>query len=162
MPWTTKSSPSLRRFPVRRRNYGARMTEGQAPPPQPPAQPPPAQPPAQPPPAQPPPPPGYQPPEEPRKGFFGALFDTRFDNLITPSLVRFLFIVSMILLTLAYVVWVVAGFASKASTGVLALVLGPLIALLYLILIRVYLELIVVLFKIREAAEETAENTRRG
>jgi hypothetical protein len=138
------------------------MTEGQAPPPQPPPAQPPAQPPPAQPPAQPPPPPGYQPPEEPRKGFFGALFDTRFDNLITPSLVRFLFIVSMILLTLAYVVWVIAGFASKASTGVLALVLGPLVALLYLILIRVYLELIVVLFKIREAAEETAENTRRG
>jgi drug/metabolite transporter (DMT)-like permease len=87
--------------------------------------------------------------------------DTRFDSLITPMLIRFLYVVSMILLTIGVIVVVIASFADKASSGVLALILAPLVALIYLIVVRLWLELIVVTFKIREAAEQVADNTRR-
>jgi len=86
--------------------------------------------------------------------------DTRFDSLITPKLIRFLYIVSMILLAIGVIAVIIAGFADKAGTGVLTLILAPLGALIYLIVIRLYLELIVVAFKIRDAAEEIADNTR--
>jgi magnesium-transporting ATPase (P-type) len=95
-----------------------------------------------------------------QRGFFESLMDTRFDNLITPKLIRFLYIVSMIALAIGALVWIVAGFAHSAGTGVLFLVLAPLAALVYLIVVRLYLELIVVAFKIRDATEETAINTR--
>jgi glycerol-3-phosphate acyltransferase PlsY len=123
---------------------------------QPPAPPPlPTQPPAQPP------PPGSQPLPDQARGFFASLFDTRFDNLITPGLIRFIYILVMILMTIGYVVAVVAGFNSSGGSGVATLLLAPIFFLLYLILIRVWLELVVVAFKIREATEETARNTRR-
>ena len=94
-----------------------------------------------------------------QSGFFESLMDTRFDNLITPKLVRFLYIVGMVVLVIGALAWIIAGFANSAGTGILFLILAPLGALVYLIVLRLYLELVVVAFKIREAADQIAENT---
>lgn len=94
-----------------------------------------------------------------QSGFFESLMDTRFDNLITPKLVRFLYIVGMVVLVIGAIAWIIAGFANSAGTGILFLILAPLGALVYLIVLRLYLELVVVAFKIREAADQIAENT---
>ena len=56
---------------------------------------------------------------------------------------------------------IIAGFAENAGTGVLLLIFAPIGALLYVIVTRLWLELIIVAFKIREATEEVAANTRR-
>ena len=95
-----------------------------------------------------------------RRGFFESLMDTRFDSLITPKLIRFLYVVSIVVLAIGIVVAIIAGFAEDVGTGILLLLLAPIVALIYLIVIRLYLELIIVAFKIREAAEEIAGNTR--
>lgn len=92
--------------------------------------------------------------------FFESLLDTRFNSLITPKLIRFLYIVGTIVLAVGALVWIIAGFVHSAGNGVLFLVLAPLAAFVYLIVLRLYLELIVVTFKIRDAAEEIAGNTR--
>lgn len=94
------------------------------------------------------------------RGFFESLMDARFDSLITPKLIGFIYVVSMIVLAIGVLVIVVAGFANDAGSGVLALILAPLGALIYLIVIRLWLELIVVTFKIRDAAEQVVSNTR--
>lgn len=111
----------------------------------------------------PPPPPSPSAPAspQPQGGFFEALMDTRFDTLITPSLIRFLYVVAMVVLAIGALFTIIAGFADSAGTGVLLLILAPIGALIYLIVTRLWLELIVVAFKIREAAEEVAANTRR-
>lgn len=108
-------------------------------------------------------PPPPQPPSQsqPRSGFFEALMDTKFDRLITPSLIRFLYVVAMIVLAIGALIAIIAGFAESAGTGIVLLILAPIFALIYLIVTRLWLELIVVAFKIREAAEEVAVNTRR-
>jgi hypothetical protein len=99
----------------------------------------------------------------PQRGFLESLMDTRFDSLITPKLIRFLYVVAMIILAIGTIIVIVAAFADKVGSGILALILAPLGALIYLIVIRLWLELIVVTFKIRDAAERVAENTsRRG
>jgi hypothetical protein len=99
-------------------------------------------------------------PASTQRGFFESLTDTRFDSLITPKLIRFLYVASMIILFIGLIAIVTVSFIDDAGSGVLALVLAPLGALLYLIVIRLYLELIIVTFKIREAADEIAGNTR--
>lgn len=101
-------------------------------------------------------------PHEAQRGFFESLMDTRFDSLITPKLIRFLYIVSMIVLAIGVIIAIVVGFADSAGSGVLALIVAPLAALIYLIVIRLWLELIVVTFKIRDAADEVANNTSRS
>lgn len=106
---------------------------------------------------------GSDPPTQAQLGFFESLKDTRFNSLITPKLVRFLYIVSVVVLAIGVIVFIVSGFTHSAGTGVITLIVAPIIALIYLILVRLYLELIVVTFKIRDAAERVAENTgRRG
>ena len=108
-------------------------------------------------------PPPPQPPGAParRYGFFESLMDTRFDHLITPTMIRFLYIVAMILIALGALAVIIAGFAESAGAGILALILAPIFALIYLIVTRLWLELIIVIFKIRDATEEVAANTRR-
>jgi hypothetical protein len=108
--------------------------------------------------ASPPPPPSQ---DQQRGGFFEALLDTRFDHLITPSLIRFLYVIAIVVLALGALAVIIAGFAESAGTGIVLLILAPLGALIYLIVTRLWLELIVVAFKIREAAEEVAANTRQ-
>jgi Domain of unknown function (DUF4282) len=99
-------------------------------------------------------------PQEQQRGFFESLMDTRFDSLITPKLVTFIYVVSMIVLAVGALIAIIASFVNDAGTGVVALILAPLVALIYLIVIRLWLELIVVTFKIRDAAERVADNTR--
>lgn len=94
------------------------------------------------------------------EGFFASLMDTRFDNLITPKLIRFLYVISMVVLAIGTVVFIISGFADKIGTGILMLIIAPLVALIYLIVVRLWLELIVVTFKIREAADAIAGNTQ--
>lgn len=98
----------------------------------------------------------------PQQGFFSALMDTRFDNLITPSLIRLLYVVAIVLIGLGMLVAIIAGFAESAGTGIVLLILAPIGALIYVIVTRLWLELIIVAFKIREATEEVAVNTRRS
>ncbi len=93
--------------------------------------------------------------------FFESLMDTRFDHLITPKLIRFLYIISMVVLALGALVAIVSGFADSVGSGILLLILAPIVALIYLIVVRLWLELIIVAFKIREAADSIADNTRR-
>jgi uncharacterized membrane protein len=94
-------------------------------------------------------------------GFFESLMDTRFDHLITPKLIRFLYIVGMIVLALGTIAVIISAFTNSAGSGILALILAPIGALIYLIVIRLWLELIIVAFKIREAADSIVDNTRR-
>lgn len=99
--------------------------------------------------------------ELPRRGFLNALMDTRFDSLITPSLVRFVYVIAMILIAIGMLALIIAGFAESAGSGIVLLIIAPLLGLFYLIVTRLWLELIVVLFKIRDATEEVALNTRK-
>jgi hypothetical protein len=80
-------------------------------------------------------------PQGEAKGFFGALFDFSFDSFATPAVVKVLYIIGMVLLGLAYVIAVIAGFAVQgAGAGLLILVIGAIGVLFYLTLFRITLE----------------------
>lgn len=81
-----------------------------------------------------------------------GIFDVAFTKFITPTVVKVVYIILMVLLALGYVVGVISAFASDAAAGVLVLILGPVLVFLYLLLIRVSLEALV-------AVVRTAENT---
>jgi uncharacterized protein DUF4282 len=91
------------------------------------------------------------------KGFLGSLFDPSFDELITPRVIKVLYILFMIAIGLFALLFVISAFAQDTAFGVVTLfILAPLGGLLYLILARVYLELIIVIFRIRDAADRIA------
>jgi hypothetical protein len=80
------------------------------------------------------------PPTASGKGFFGALFDFKFEHFVTPMIVKFVYVLALIALVLGWVIFLVAGFAQDTSYGVSVLILGPIALILYLALIRMTLE----------------------
>lgn len=95
-----------------------------------------------------------------QENFLRALFDTRFTTLITPKVIRVLYIIAIIAIGIGAIFTVIAAFSQSAGLGFLTLiVLAPLGFLLYVIIARIYLEIVIVLFKINESAQAIAHNT---
>jgi hypothetical protein len=93
-------------------------------------------------------------PVEP-KGFLASLFDTSFASLITPRVIKVIYIITMVVIGLAALFWIVAAFAQSVALGLVVLVIAaPIVSLLYLIYTRVLLEVIIALFRIMESNQE--------
>lgn len=89
-----------------------------------------------------------------------ALFDLSFTSFIAPSIAKIVYILIMILIAVAYVISVVVAFQASPGFGLLTLlVLGPLFAIVYLVLARVGLESLIATIR---TAENTGELVRRS
>lgn len=95
--------------------------------------------------------PGNDPPQPPppdtggtqAKGFVGALFDFRFDNFVTPRIVRSLYVLITIAIAVGYLAAATAAYRVGAGFGTfMLLIVGPVVSLIYLALARVTLEFI--------------------
>jgi hypothetical protein len=80
------------------------------------------------------------PPTTSGKGFFGALFDFKFEHFITPIIVKFVYVLALIALVLGWLFFLVTGFSQSIGGGVAVLILGPVLLVLYLAFIRMTLE----------------------
>ena len=99
----------------------------------------------------------------PQKGFFGSLFDFSFTSFVTTKIVKFLYVLTVVLLGIAALVFVVASFSSSAAAGLFMLVIGaPLAFLLYVIYTRVLLELLIAIFRIMETNAELVALQRQA
>lgn len=109
---------------------------------------------------------GYNPPAGPRydndRSFLGSLFDFTFDNFVAPKLIKFLYIVGVVLLTLLAMFYMVMGFVlmveESAIIGLLVIVVCPVAWFVYVMLTRVWLELMIVIFKISEDIKDIRDN----
>lgn len=82
-----------------------------------------------------------------------ALFDLSFTQFIAPSIARIVYLLILAAVAVAYLVFVVAAFQVDVGFGVIAmLIIGPLFALVYIVLARVGLESLI-------ASIRTAQNT---
>ena len=91
----------------------------------------------------------------PEQGFLASLFDVEFKSLITTKVIKVLYILSMIGIGLVALAFVVAAFNNDAAAGPLVLIIvAPLMALLYLIYVRVLLEIVIAVFRIMETNTE--------
>lgn len=93
--------------------------------------------------------------------FFSALFDFSFSQFVTTRLIKVLYILSIIVIGLAAVVFLIAGLTQGTASAILALVLAPLFFLIYVIFARVWMEIIIVIFRIAENTREIARQGRR-
>ena len=94
---------------------------------------------------------------EEAKGFFGALFDFSFTEFVTTKIIKVLFALAIIGSAIMAVFYIAASFSSSSGLGILVLLLSPVIFIVYVILARVWLELIIVLFRIAEHVSEMAK-----
>jgi len=82
--------------------------------------------------------------------FFQALFDFSFKNFITTKLISFLFGLGAIAGAVFGLITIITSFTRSAWMGILMLILTPVLYLLGIILLRIWLEVVIVLFKIEE------------
>jgi len=80
--------------------------------------------------------------------FFARLFDVSMKTFITPSIIKVLFIVGIVAVSIISLVILVAG--AQSDGGAVFIVLAPLYWFFGVLYLRVILEVIVVLFRIEE------------
>jgi len=87
-------------------------------------------------------------------GFFRALFDFSFTEFVTTRLIRLLYAIGVLIAALSTLLTIITGFNRGAGAAIITLILAPLIFLLVVILARVWLEIIIVVFRIAEYLRE--------
>jgi hypothetical protein len=94
------------------------------------------------------------------KGFWAKFFDLSFGEFVTPSVIKVLFILFMVLIGLSFLGGVINGFLWSPILGVFALIGGLIGAFIALILARVFLEIVIVFFHIHDNTREIAKSKR--
>lgn len=105
-------------------------------------------------------------------GFFKGLFDFSFTHYVTPQLMKVLYIIVMALIALVVVIMIGAGLLSIVSAfrfqsflpalmGIGQIILAPIIGVLYLAFVRVFFEVAMVLFSIKDSTKEMVRALER-
>jgi hypothetical protein len=95
------------------------------------------------------------------QGFLSSLFDVSFSSLVTTRVIKVLYVLSMIIIGLFALFFVVTAFSNSVASGIVVLlIIAPLAGLLYLIYVRVLLELVIVIFRIWETNVELVQLQR--
>lgn len=96
------------------------------------------------------------------KGFFEALFDLSFSSFVTTKLIKVIYIL-IIALSAVMAVGVLGGGIRGGVVGiVVALLMAPTLFVLAVLSGRVWLELIIVMFRIAENVNQIAEQQGGG
>ncbi len=83
------------------------------------------------------------------KGLLRSLFDFQFTSLITTKIIRFVYALIVVLLSLGALGVFISSLARGGFIGVFfALIIVPLGYLVYLILIRIWMEILIVVFRL--------------
>lgn len=95
------------------------------------------------------------------KGFIGSLFDFSFTSLVTPKIIRVLYILFTVWTALIGLSILVIGFRTGGVAGGLftLIVVEPIFVLLTLGIYRVVLELFIVVFRIYEETQKIRANS---
>jgi hypothetical protein len=94
-------------------------------------------------------------------GFFRSLFDISFTSFITTKIVKLVYVVSLVLIGLAALIAVIAAFIEKPAYGVLVLlILAPLGAFIWIVLVRLWLEFVIQVFRITELLRDQSRMQR--
>ena len=92
------------------------------------------------------------------KGFLATIFDFSFTEFVTTKVIKFLLGLAMVVNVIVTIFWIVGGFNISALMGILFIVLSPVIYLILMLFSRIYLELIIVIFRIAENLIKIREN----
>ena len=94
---------------------------------------------------------------ETNKVFLGSLFDFSFSEFITIKVIKVIYFLMIIISALFAIGLIITGFNESGGAGVFAMIISPIIFLLYVLFSRVWLEIIVVVFRIGENTTRLVE-----
>ncbi|MFA6431091.1 MAG: DUF4282 domain-containing protein [Candidatus Margulisiibacteriota bacterium] len=85
-----------------------------------------------------------------KKNLLNKLFDFSFSEFIGPSVISFLYGLGMVILGIVLLIVVVMMFFGNAGMGIIFLILSPLIFLFYLIIMRFWMEMLMIWYRIEQ------------
>lgn len=90
---------------------------------------------------------------------FDALKDLSFSEFITLKLIKFIYILGLLGIAIAALIVVLGSFSQGFLAGLGAIVVTAVGLLFAVLLLRVYLEILAVLFRVASNTTKIAENT---
>ena len=90
------------------------------------------------------------------QSFFQGLFDFSFSTFITQKLIKVIYGLGIVLMGLSAVIYIFGSFGAGFTTGITSLVLAPIGLLVAVIVLRIYLEIAIVLFRIADSTQQIA------
>lgn len=94
--------------------------------------------------------PSTPPPVTPQLSGLSAIFDFSFTRFATPSVIRILYVLGFVGIVLTYLAYLVIGFTFDPVIGLVTLLFGWIVALLFIILWRVTLEFYLAVIRMSE------------
>ena len=85
-----------------------------------------------------------------------GLFDFSFETFITPSIVKIVYIVVIVMAGLMWLGFIIGGLNSGIGGFLAGLIFGGLAALLMVLFYRIFLEITMILFRIHDNTETLA------
>ncbi len=96
------------------------------------------------------------------KGFFGSLFDLTFEAFVTIRIIKVLYIIAILASGLFAIGVLVSLIQQGGFLVVVAFIAAPIAFFGAVLLSRIYLEIVIVLFRIAENTGQTEINTRKA
>ena len=93
---------------------------------------------------------------------FDALKDTSFNEFVTLKLIKFIYIIGLAAIAIGVVLTVLGALSQGFLIAVGALVLGSIGALFAVLMLRVYLEIMVVVFRVAANTAKIADRTEKA
>lgn len=84
------------------------------------------------------------------KGFFESLFDFSFNHFITPSIIKVLYVLGLIVIGLSYLSFIIAAFGVNGAFGIITLLLGLIASVVWVAFWRVTLEFLLSVVRMSE------------
>lgn len=94
------------------------------------------------------------------RGFFASLFDFSFSSLITTKIVKIVYVIATILIGLASLGFFVAWLTRGGVGIVIAIIGAPILFIVYMIVTRIWLEIVIIVFRIGEDVRRIADAPR--
>ncbi len=91
------------------------------------------------------------------RGFVGQVFDLSFSSFVTIRVVRVLFAFQILMAAIATFTFLLRGFAGGFFSGLMALIVSPVVFFLIVLVARLICELTMVIFKIGENTSALVE-----
>lgn len=100
---------------------------------------------------------------EKAKGFMAMLFDFSFKDFVTPRVINILYIILVVVAGICAIALIATMFAIHPAAGVVALlILGPLYFFVSVLAYRVMLEVVIIIFRIRQDLVDMRSTLKRG
>jgi len=93
---------------------------------------------------------------EEKKGFWSCLFDLSFSEFVTTRVIKILYMLGIAIAAIVGLMLIVTAFTKGFAVGLLHVIAAPIVFILMVIVLRIYMELVLTLFRIEENTQKPA------